>query len=368
MIEINRKKWYTMIEYRNTMRREIIKLSSKVFGIDFGTSVLKIYKKNEGIIFDEKNAVAICDGAVKAIGNEAFEMYGRTPDNFEVTFPVKYGVVADFANMLALLNTAFSGLADKHGKMNGAEFIVAVPSDISEVECRAFYDLLWSSSAKPKKDKVRAVHKPVANAIGAGLEVMTANGIMVVDIGAETTEIAVMALGGIVNSKKVDIGGTRLDETIITSVKKRYNLIIGNKTAELIKKELACALPPETVKTLRVFGRDVMTGLPTEAEVDSAFVYEAVEEHLHSIVDAVKIILEKTPPEIASDILDTGIYLTGGSANIKDLDKLFAKETELDIHICDNSANTVVVGLGRILENAKYSDLRLTLDKMANGG
>ncbi|MDD6034996.1 MAG: rod shape-determining protein [Lachnospiraceae bacterium] len=357
-----------MIKYRNTMRREIIKLSSKVFGIDFGTSVLKIYKKNEGIIFDEKNAVAICDGAVKAIGNEAFEMYGRTPDNFEVTFPVKYGVVADFANMLALLNTAFSGLADKHGKMNGAEFIVAVPSDISEVECRAFYDLLWSSSAKPKKDKVRAVHKPVANAIGAGLEVMTANGIMVVDIGAETTEIAVMALGGIVNSKKVDIGGTRLDETIITSVKKRYNLIIGNKTAELIKKELACALPPETVKTLRVFGRDVMTGLPTEAEVDSAFVYEAVEEHLHSIVDAVKIILEKTPPEIASDILDTGIYLTGGSANIKDLDKLFAKETELDIHICDNSANTVVVGLGRILENAKYSDLRLTLDKMANGG
>ncbi|MDD5899444.1 MAG: rod shape-determining protein [Lachnospiraceae bacterium] len=343
-------------------------MSSKVYAIDFGTSMIKIYKKNEGVIFDEKNVVAICDNTVKAIGNEAFEMYGRTPDNFEVTFPVKYGVIADFANMLSFINTAFALLADKHGKMNGAEFIVAIPSDISEVECRAFYDLLWSSSAKPKKDKVRAVHKPVANAIGAGLEVMTANGIMVVDIGAETTEIAVMALGGIVNSKKVDIGGNRLDESIISNVKKKYNLIIGNKTAELIKKELSCALPPKEVKTLRVYGRDVMTGLPIEAEVDSAFVYEVIEEHLHAIVDAVKLILEKTPPEIASDILDTGIYLTGGSANIKDLDKLFAQETELDIHICENSANTVVIGLGRILENSKYSDLRLTLDKMANGG
>ena len=343
-------------------------MSSKVFAIDLGTSMLKIYKKNEGVIFDEKNVVAICDGVVKAIGDEAFEMYGRTPDNFEVTFPVKHGVIADFANMLAMINSSFNSLADKHGKVNGAEFIVAIPSDISEVECRAFYDLLWSSSAKPKKDKVRAVHKPVANAIGAGLEVMTANGIMVVDIGAETTEIAVMALGGIVNSKKVNIGGTRLDDTIINSVKKRYNLIIGSKTAELIKKELSCALPPKEVKTLRVYGRDVMSGLPVEAEVDSAFVYEAIEEHLRSIVDAVKVILEKTPPEIASDILDTGIYLTGGSANIKDLDKLFARETELDIHVCENSANTVVVGLGKILENGKYSDLRLTLDKMANGG
>ncbi len=343
-------------------------MSSKVFAIDFGTSMLKIYKKNEGVIFDEKNVVALCDGAVNAIGNEAFEMYGRTPDNFEVTFPVKFGVVADFANMLALLNAAFAKLADKHGKTGGAEFVVAVPSDISEVECRAFYDLLWSSSAKPKKDKVRAVHKPVANAIGAGLEVMTANGIMVVDIGAETTEIAVMALGGIVNCKKVDIGGNRLDENIINSVKKRYNLIIGSKTAELIKKELSCALPPREAKTLRVYGRDVMTGLPTEAEIDSAFVYEAIEEPLHSVVDAVKMILERTPPEIASDILDAGVYLTGGSANIKDLDKLFAQETELDIHICENSANTVVMGLGKIIENGKYSDLRLTLDKMANGG
>lgn len=343
-------------------------MSSKVYAIDLGTSVLKIYRKNEGVIFDEKNVVAICDGTVNAIGDEAYEMYGRSPDNFEVTFPVKYGVIADFANMLSLINKAFNRLCVEHGFFSGAEFVVAIPSDISEVECRAFYDLIWSSVAKPKKDRVRAVHKPIANAIGAGLDVLNANGIMVVDVGAETTEIAVMALGGMVISKMVNIGGNRLDESIINNVKKKYNLIIGSKTAEQIKKELSCALMPAEEKTLRVYGRDVMTGLPTEAEVTASFTYECIEEHLHSIVDAVKMILEKTPPEIASDILDTGIYLTGGSANIKDLDKLIARETELEIHVCENSSNTVVIGLGRIIENPKFNDLKLSLERMTYGG
>lgn len=343
-------------------------MSSKVYGIDFGTSVLKIYRKNEGVIFDEKNVVAICDGVVKAIGDEAYEMFGRSPDNYEVTFPVKCGVIADFANMLSMVNSAFERLSVEHGVFSGSEFVVAIPSDISEVECRAFYDLIWSSIAKPKKDRVRAVHKPIANAIGAGLDVLTANGIMVVDIGAETTEIAVMSLGGIVISKLITIGGNKFDDSIISNVKKKYNLIIGNKTAELIKKELACALAPTEKKTLKVYGRDVMTGLPTEAEIDSAFTYECLEECLHSIVDAVKMILEKTPPEISSDILDTGIFITGGSANIRELDKLFSRETELGITICENSSNTVVLGLGKIVENQKYNDLKLSLERMANGG
>lgn len=343
-------------------------MSAKVYAIDLGTSVLKIYRKNEGVIFDEKNVVALCNGEVNAIGDEAYEMYGRAPDNFEVTFPVKFGVIADFANMLSLINKAFTRLSVEHGFFSGAEFVVAIPSDISEVECRAFFDLLWSSVAKPKKDKVRAVHKPIANAIGAGLDVLNVNGIMVVDIGAETTEIAVMALGGMVISKMVNIGGNRFDESIINNVKRKYNLIIGSKTAEQIKIELACALMPEKEKTLKVYGRDVMSGLPTEAEITASFTYECIEEHLHTIVDAVKMILEKTPPEIASDILDTGIYLTGGSAKIKDLDKLMAKETELDIHVCENSANTVAIGLGAIIENSKYNDLRLPLERMTNGG
>lgn len=343
-------------------------MSSKVYAIDLGTSVVKIYRKNEGVIFDEKNVVAVCDGTVNAIGDEAYEMFGRAPDNFNVTFPVKYGVIADFGNMLSLINRAFEKIEVEHGLFSGTEFLVAIPSDISEVECRAFYDLMWSSLAKPKRDKVLAVHKPIANAIGAGLEVLTANGIMVVDIGAETTEIAVMSLGGIVISRLVNIGGNKFDDSIINNVKRKYNLIIGNKTAEVLKKELACAVTPTENKTLKVFGRDVMTGLPTEAEIDSAFIYECIEDHLHTIVDAVKMILEKTPPEIASDILDTGIYLTGGSANIRNIDKLFSKETELEIHICENTSNTVVIGLGKIIENAKYNDLKLTVDRMANGG
>ena len=336
-------------------------MAAKVFGIDFGTNTIKIYKKNEGVIFDEKNIVALCNGNVVAIGDEAFEMYGKAPDNFLVTFPVRNGVIADIANMLALLNRTFKAISDRKGKatkITGAEFIVAAPTDITEVERRAFFDLVSSSIAKPKK--VRVVEKPVANAVGAGLEVLTASGIMIVDIGADTTEISIISLGGIVLSKLITVGGNKLDESIISCVKKKYNLIIGNKTAETIKKELACAIRPKS-GSICVYGRDVLTGLPLEKEISAEFVYESIAEHLHAIVDAVRIILEKTPPEIAADILDSGIFLTGGSANIKDLDKLFAKETELPINVCENSANTVVNGIGRILEESKYDSLAFTL-------
>ncbi len=341
-------------------------MSAKVFGIDFGTSTIKIYRKNEGVIFDQKNIIALCKNEVMAIGDEAFEMLGKTPDNFLVTYPVKNGVIADIANMLALLNKAFKAVADQTGKIAGADIIVAAPTDITEVEKRAFFDLAANSIAKPKK--VRVVEKPIADAIGSGLDVMDASGVMVVDIGADTTEISVMSLGGIVLSKLVTIGGNKFDEQIISSVKKKYNLVIGNKTAETIKKKLAYAIDPEH-ETLKVFGRDVMTGLPTEAEVDSEFVYETISESLHSIVDAVRIILEKTPPEISSDIIDSGIYITGGSANIKKIDKLFEKETELPIKVAEDPANTVVNGLGRMLEDsAKYDCLAFSLKQTTYGG
>ena len=346
-------------------RKENKKVAAKVFGIDFGTSTIKIYKKNEGVIFDEKNIIALCNGNVVAIGDDAFEMYGKAPDNFFVTFPVRNGVIADIANMLALLNRAFKTISEKNGKITGAEFIVAAPTAVTEVEKRAFFDLVQSSVAKPKK--VRIVEKPVANAIGAGLDVMDAAGTMVVDIGADTTEISIMSLGGIVSSNLIAVGGNKLDESIISCVKKKYGLVIGNKTAETIKKELACAMKPEG-GSIRVYGRDVMTGLPIETEVSAEFVYEAIADHLHSIVDSVRILLEKTPPEIASDILDSGIFLTGGSANIKDLDKLFAKETELSINVCPDPANTVVNGLGKILEDSKYDSLAFTLKQTTYGG
>ena len=341
-------------------------MSAKVFGIDFGTSTIKIYRKNEGVIFDEKNIIALCNNEVMAIGDEAFEMLGKAPDNFLVTYPVKNGVIADIANMLSLLNKAFKTVADKTGKITGADIIVAAPTDITEVEKRAFFDLAASSVAKPKK--VRVVEKPIADAIGSGLDVMNASGVMVVNIGADTTEISIMSLGGIVLSKLVTTGGNKFDDLIINNVKKKYNLIIGQKTAETIKKKLAYAINPEH-ETIKVYGRDVMSGLPIEAEIDSEFVYETINESLHSIVDEVRIILEKTPPEISSDIIDAGIYITGGSANIKKIDELFAKETELDVKVAEDPANTVVNGLGRILEDsAKYDCLAFSLKQTYYGG
>ena len=185
-------------------------MSAKVFGIDFGTSTIKIYRKNEGVIFDEKNIIALCNNEVMAIGDEAFEMLGKAPDNFFVTYPVRNGVIADIANMLALLNKAFKVIIEKSGKISGADIIVATPTDVTEVEKRAFFDLAASSIAKPKK--VRVVEKPVADAIGSGLDVMDARGVMVVNIGADTTEISIMSLGGIVLSKLVTTGGNLTSE------------------------------------------------------------------------------------------------------------------------------------------------------------
>lgn len=341
-------------------------MAGKLFGIDFGTSTLKIYKKNAGVIFDAKNIIAIADRTkVIAIGDEAYEMYGKAPSNIMVDYPVRNGVIANIANMLSLLNRAIADLSKEHGKMLGAEFFVATPTDITEVEKRAFFDLVASSNVKSRK--INIVDKPIADALGAGLDVTNARGVMIVNIGADTTEVSIISLGGIVLSKLVSVGGNRLDESIILNVKKRFNLVIGHKTAETIKKELACALPCEE-RTLKVFGRDVVSGLPMEKEINSTFVYETISEHLYSIIDAVRIILERTPPEISSDIIDSGIYVTGGSANIRGLDQLMSHETDLKINICSDSANTVVNGLGKIIENPKLHSLATSLKQTYYGG
>ncbi|MCR5684296.1 MAG: rod shape-determining protein [Lachnospiraceae bacterium] len=339
---------------------------SKVFGIDLGTRALKIYKKNEGVVYDAKNILAIADAnRIIAIGDEAFDMFGKAPSNIEVTYPVQYGVIADIKNMQSLLNLVFEKLAETHGKLNGAEFIVTAPTDITEVEKKAFIDLVANTNIKPRK--VRIAERPVADALGAGLNVTDAAGVMVVDIGADTTEVSVLSLGGIVLSRLIPVGGNKFDEDIISNVKKKYNLFIGNKTAEVIKIALATAVAPseDAIQTIKVFGRDVVSGLPVEKEIDSLFVYESIAEHLHNIVDSVKMILEHTPPEIASDIIDSGIYVTGGSAQIHDLKELLSQETELGINICNDSANTVALGLGKIIEEPAYDSLAYVL-KQAN--
>jgi len=329
-------------------------MASKTYGIDFGTSTIKIYKKGQGIVLDERNIIAISDRKnVIAIGNDAFEMYEKTPSNILVTYPVRCGVIADVANMMELLKLFMKQInGGKH--QSSADYIVATPTDITEVERRSFYDLIASSNLKVGHIKI--VEKPIADAVGAGLNVMTARGVMIVDIGADTTEVSILSLGGIVLSKLIPVGGNRLDDSIKNMVKRKYNLYIGDKTAENIKKKLACAL--NTVEgSVKVYGRDVVSGLPTEMEVKSSDVYDSISEYLFSIIDAVKIILERTPPEISSDIIDSGIYITGGSAKIFALDELMTKETDLKINICPDSANTVVNGLGKIMEEPKLGAL-----------
>jgi len=329
-------------------------MALKAFGIDLGTSTIKIYKKGHGIVLNERNMIAIADRKkVIAFGDEAFDMYEKAPANIAVSYPVRNGVIADVANMLTLINQFMQRISG--GKRPGsADYIVAVPTDITEVERRAFYELIMNSNLKVGNIKI--VEKPVADALGAGLDVTTAKGVMVVNIGADTTEISILSLGGIVLSKLIQIGGNKLDEAIKSIVKRKYNLYIGDKTAENIKKKLASALP-QVEATAKVFGRDVVTGLPKEMEVSSDTVYEAIQEYLYTIIDSIRIILERTPPEISSDIIDSGIYITGGSANVFSLDELIHRETELKVNICPNASTTVVNGLGKIIEDHKLSSL-----------
>ena len=330
-------------------------MSGKIIGIDLGTKVLKLYRKGDGVIFDQQNVIAVENRKkLLAIGDAAAEMMEKAPMKIRVTYPVHNGVIADVSSMHRLFNECFRQLYGAPKKARGLSFLIALPTDITEVEKRAFVDLVLSSEVPSKR--VNLVDKPICVALGAGLDVTNSTGIMTVDIGADTTEVSILSLGGIVLSKLINLGGNHIDASIKLSIKKNYNLHIGDKTAEMVQTEIASAVPSETV-TGMVRGRDVVTGLPKEVEVSSDMVYEAIQENLHTIVDAVRIILERTPPEISSDIMDAGVYVTGGSANIGHLADLFHRETNLKINIMDDPENMVVKGLGAIMENNQIDTL-----------
>lgn len=327
-------------------------MSKRILGIDFGTCVLKIYKRGEGVIVDEKTVIAIANKTnVISAGDEAFEMLEKAPANIHVSYPMKNGVVADIVDMQHLVNYFLHKALHAKGHHPSAQYLAAVPTDVTEVEKRAFYDLISNSDGKAKK--ITLIEKPLAAAFGIGLDVTNARGCMTVDIGAQTTEISIMSLGGIVISKIIPIGGHHLDMDIQSAVKKEMNLLIGDKTAERLKKELGSAVCPKEDIAMKVYGRDVMAGLPREASVPSTLVYAAIEEHIHNIIDAVRVILERTPPEISSDIIDSGIYITGGSAQIPGLEELIARETDLRVNIAQDCENSVVNGLGIMIENDK---------------
>ncbi|MCI8791397.1 MAG: rod shape-determining protein [Eubacterium sp.] len=327
----------------------------KAIGIDFGTSSIKFYKNGEGVILHEKSVIAVYNkNHTFAVGNEAFEMYEKAPVNIEVSYPVKNGVIADIGNMQSMIDYFFQQLDGKR-KLKGADYYIAVPTDITEVEKRAYFELISNTNLKPKK--IYVVEKPIADALGMSLDITKSTGTLVVDIGANTTEISVLSLGGIVLSRLIPVGGNKFDEVIISKIKKDKNFVIGEKTAELIKKTIGSAYVTE--ETIDICGRNLVTGLPSEITITGKDVYDALIELFQTIVDSVKIILERTPPEISSDIYKSGVYITGGSSRIKDLGRFVYDQLGLKVNLCEEPESTVIMGLGAIIEDPSLAKLTL---------
>ena len=331
---------------------------ARVYGLDLGTSSLKIYQKNKGIIYNQKNAIAVFNKKkVIATGDEAAKMEGKTPPNIEVIYPMRAGVPADIKHLVAMLDIIFEGLTDEHGKLNGQEFILAVPTNITEVEKRAFVSLLTETNVKPKL--VRVVDMPIADALGTGVDIREVTGTIVVDMGAETVEISVLSYGGIVTGKTLSFGGKMMDESIASAIRKYYNYMVGAKSAEQVKIALGSAVYPEEneVKTMKVFGRDIVSGLPGSIPIDSVFVHLAIKEHLDCILDAIMSVLENVPPEISVDVLQFGIHLTGGLSGIRNLDRFIRLATKIPVYVADNGSLSAAEGLGRVMEERELNFL-----------
>jgi len=320
-----------------------------VFGIDFGSGSLKICRNEHGVVYNEKNTIAKAGkDKVVAFGDTAYEMLEKTPDEITISNPIRNGVITDIDDMQYMFDSVMKKLSGFSGHFIRPGFLVAVPFDITEVERKAFYDVIESSVVRPRS--VLLIEKSIADAVGIGLDVIGTKGMMVVDVGAETTEISVMSLGGIVISKLITTGGSNLDDDIRIQVRKHHNVHIGNKTAEILKKDLATADGSGTAE-FTAFGRHVLTGLPTEVQIKEQVIMDAIIDHLMGIIDAVKMVLERTPPEISSDIKKSGIYLTGGSALIPDLKELINVQTGLNVIMAEDCNTSAVTGLEKISED-----------------
>ena len=330
------------------MNFNFFNLTSRDMGIDLGTANILITLKGKGVVLNEPSVVAIDKdtNTIIATGREAKEMLGRTPEKIKAVRPLKDGVIADFTATQMLLKNIIQKICHKYG-IGKLRVVVGVPSGITEVEERAVEESVLQAGAR----EVYLIEEPLAAAIGAGLEIAEPNGNIVVDIGGGTTEVAVISLGGIVVCNSLRVAGDELDEAIINYVKKELNLAIGQTTAEEIKMNLGCALPLVSTETMEVRGRDLNTGLPKTLQINSEQVREAMEEPIANIVDVIKVALEKTPPELSSDVMERGIILTGGGALIKNLDKLVSQKTGIPVYVTDSPLNAVVRGTGKALED-----------------
>ena len=335
-------------------------MANNAFGIDLGTNNIKIYSRSDDHVMVEKNMIAIENkNTLFAYGNSAFEMYEKAPGNIHISYPVSNGVIADIKNMETLVRY-FIGDIQK-GNVRQADFFIAVPTDVTEVEKRAFYDLVRDAGVKARK--IMVVEKAVSDGLGMDIDVKNSQGVLVVNVGYETTEISILSLGGIVLSRLIKTGGLKFDESIRAAVRKEFSLIIGGKTAENVKislKELE-----QEGKGAVVYGRDIVTGLPVEREIPTKLVDESLEEHFNTIIDNVKVILERTPPELAADIYRHGIDLTGGASQVSHLAERLAAGTGLRVNASENPISSVVLGLAKIIKDDNYKSVAYAIEGMS---
>ena len=332
---------------------------TKDMGIDLGTANTLVYIKGQGIVVREPSVVAIRDDskAVLAVGEEAKRMIGRTPGNIVAIRPMKDGVIADFDVTQSMLSYFIQKAAAKKGVVS-PRIAICVPFGVTEVEKRAIEEAARTAGAKD----AFLIEEPMAAAIGAGLRIEEPEGNMVVDIGGGTSEIAIISLGGIVTAKSIRLGGDELDEAIVNYVKKEYSLMIGERTAEDVKIRIGSAYKEGDEVEMEIRGRDLISGLPKTMQISSSEVRDALRDPVNSIVDGIKSTLEKTPPELASDIMENGIMLTGGGALLRGLDKLVKEETGMPVKIAENPLDCVAIGTGKSVEDQEIFEKVLMMN------
>jgi rod shape-determining protein MreB len=328
----------------------ILGMFSNDLAIDLGTANTLVYLKGKGVVVSEPSVVAVQKDShgqkkVLAVGTEAKNMLGRTPGSIVAIRPMKDGVIADFDITEEMLRYFIRKIHNRKALVR-PRIVICVPSGITQVEKRAVRESAESAGAR----EVYLIEEPMAAAIGAGLPITEASGNMIVDIGGGTTEVAVISLAGIVYAKSVRVGGDKMDEALVQYIKRKYNLLIGERTAEQIKIQIGSAYPDAEVRTMEVKGRDLVSGIPKTLEIDSDEVREALSEPINAILEAVRISLERTPPELAADIVDKGIVLAGGGALLRNLDALIREETGLPVVIAEDPLSCVVLGSGKVLD------------------
>jgi rod shape-determining protein MreB and related proteins len=329
--------------------RSLSSLFSSDLAIDLGTANTCVYVRGKGIVVNEPSIIAInkVNGRVEAVGKEAKEMLGRTPGNIVAIKPMKDGVIADFEYTEKMLAYFIRKAHNNRNVWVRPRIVIGVPSEITQVEKRAVKD----SAYRAKASEVHLVEEAMAAAIGAGMPITEPSGNMIVDIGGGTTDIAVISLAGIVYSKAVRVAGNEMDEALIQYIKKTYNLLIGERTAEAIKMEIGSAYPLEEQMTMEIKGRHLIEGVPKTITISDEEIREALAETVNVIVDAVRVALERTPPELSADIVDRGIVLTGGGALLKNLDKRLREETGLPLAMAEDPLSSVVLGAGKMLSD-----------------